>query len=352
MSQPEPRAPKPITPKPLQPEGPSVQNARINRNSEREIRERNLDRKQPQLSTGSRKRAGPKYDNALRGLIDKQPTAIAEFVTRSHLDGAVAIFGNTELPGTTLRVDTLIETSQRRFQIEFQHRANAREFEPRLVSYWSRLHDLTKPALEQHAIVLDPKGGRLTGQYDHGGLSLSYTAHHLWDYPAEELLKHPSLYPLAILGAAGNREQILRLIIEKARSFDNNPTDHPNSSGELNRGATASDSFQTISIALTLASVHLSPGTIEDILERTNMTVLFTDLPLGKELLRRGRKLGLEQGLEQGREVVLALAEQRFGSLPKHAAVALRDSKLSLKDLTNLVLAASSISELQTSLAA
>lgn len=150
MSQPEPRAPKPNTPKPLESDGPTVQNFRTNCKNERDTREGDLGGKQLQLSTDSRKRTGPKYDNALRGLIDKQPTAIAEFVARSHLDGAVAIFGNTELPGTTLRVDTLIETSQRRFQIEFQHRANAREFEPRLVSYWSRLHDLTKPKPRYH----------------------------------------------------------------------------------------------------------------------------------------------------------------------------------------------------------
>jgi hypothetical protein len=303
---------------------------------------------EPATKTG--KRLGPKYDNALRGLIDSQPAAIAEFVAGSHLDGSVAIFGNTELPGTTMRVDTVIETAQRRFHIEFQHRANPREFEPRLVSYWARLHNLDKPVLEQHAIVLDPKGGRLTGRYHHGGLSLSYTAHHLWDLSADELLDHPSLYPLAILGAASNREQILRLIIEKARSAEQPQPDAFNHVEQFGRGSKDPDPFQTISIALTLASIHLRPGTIENILERTNMTVLFTDLPLGKELIRRGRKLGLEQGLEQGREVAVVLAEQSFGTLPDQAAVALRESKLNLKDLTNLILAASSIPELQMSL--
>jgi hypothetical protein len=86
--------------------------------------------------------------------------------------------------------------------------------------------------------------GKLTGTYRSGGLTLGYQAHHLSDYPAEQLLDHPILYPLAVLVAAATQEHrmgILEAII--TRSGANN--------------ATAAERSETIDITTTLAAVQL-----------------------------------------------------------------------------------------------
>ncbi len=64
-----------------------------------------------------------------------------EFITgRPASDFVGAKLAKTELPGTTLSVDALIETPTRRLHIEVQTRANAAEFEPRLVESAARLN--------------------------------------------------------------------------------------------------------------------------------------------------------------------------------------------------------------------
>lgn len=288
---------------------------------------------------------GPRYDNTLRLLLFGSSETLAEFVTgKPALEFAGSRYGETELPGTTLSVDTLIETSTQRLHIEIQTRANAAEFEPRLVEYAARLNRNGLP-LEHHVLILNPIGGRLSGTYKRGGLSLNYHAHHLWDYPAEELLSHPTFYPLAVLGSAtsqGHRAEILESAIHNAQKMNN----------------TAETRSRTISIATTLATIHLPAVTIEAILERTKpMTVTLAEIyedAVKDRYLEQGREQGLEQGREerertrqQSKTLLLTLAEKCHGELADSLVSVLNNSKLPLKDLTDLVLRAANATELE-----
>jgi hypothetical protein len=299
---------------------------------------------------GPTSRLGPRYDNTLRLLLFGSSETLAEFITgkpAAEFEGSR--YGETELPGTTLSVDTLVETSTQRLHIEIQTRANATEFEPRLVEYAARLNRNGLP-LEHHVLVLNPIGGRLSGTYKRGGLSLVYHAHHLWDYPAEELLGHPTFYPLAVLGDATSqkhRAEILESAIQNAQQMN----------------TTAEVRSRTINIAATLATIHLAAVTIEAILERTKpMTVTLAEIyedAVKDRYLEQGREQGRAQGLEQGREerersrlqsnaLLLALAEKCHGKLSDRLVSLLSNSTLLLGDRTNLVLQAQSASELES----
>jgi hypothetical protein len=108
------------------------------------------------------------------------------------------------------------------------------------VEYAARLNRSGLP-LEHHVLILNPFGGRLSGVYKRGGLSLSYHAHHLWDYPAEKLLSHPTFYPLAVLGSATSqqhRAEILESAIDTAQQIS----------------GTAEARSRTINFATTLAA--------------------------------------------------------------------------------------------------
>jgi predicted transposase YdaD len=122
--------------------------------------------------------------------------------------------------------------------------------------------------------------------------------------------------------------------------------------------ATAAERSQTIDITTTLAAIHLPTSRINTILERTNtMTTSLYEIyedAVKDRYLEQGLEQGLEKGREerrkQGLEVVLTLAELRFGTLPADVSEALSASPLSLKELTQLVVAATSLTELEISL--
>lgn len=284
------------------------------------------------------RRPGPRYDNSLRQLLHRRSDTLAEFVTGRPASQFVGSrYGETDLPGTTLSVDALIETPTQRLHIEIQTRANAIEFEPRLAEYAARLNRRGLP-LEHHVLVLNPQGGRLTGTYRNGGLSLEYHAHHFWEYPADQLLAHPILYPLAVLGnttSEQHRAEILEACIAQART----------------NSATPAERSQTVDITTTLARIYLPASTIETILERTNtMTTSLYEIyedAVKDRYIEQGLEQGLEQGRKQGLDALLTLAEHRLGPLPRETSDLLTASKLTLKELTQLVVAATSLTELK-----
>ena len=167
-------------------------------------------------------RTGPVFDNAWRLLFEGRAEAVAAFVTGEPIESFVgARFLPTDLAGTTLSVDALIEVGGRRLHVELQLLADAVRFEPRLVNYWARLNALSKVPFEQHVIVMNPRGGRLSGAYRRGRLHLEYFVHHLWDIPVERFLTHETLFPFAVLGDAGSpaeRGAVLQTVVERVQS--------------------------------------------------------------------------------------------------------------------------------------
>jgi hypothetical protein len=296
-------------------------------------------------------RPGPVYDNAWRLLFAGRAGAVAAYVTGQPASAfADAKYSPTELPGTTLGVDALIETAERRLHIELQLRANASEFEPRLVNYWARLNTPNTPPLEQHVIVLNPQGGRLSGTYRRAGLRLDYHVHHLWDERAEAFLAHPTLYPLAVLAqarSASDRVAILQNIIDQADA-NAEPTPNKRASDGTDRAAVA----RTVSIAATLASIYLPRSTIKSILERNNtMAVLLRDFPFNQWLIEDGRAEGREEARQEARQealaVLLTFTKARHGELSDQLTAALSSSPKTLKELSELVLRAANSAELE-----
>ena len=172
------------------------------------------------------------------------------------------------------------------------------DIEPRLVAYWARLRSSHNVVPEQHVMVMNPKGGRLKGQFRAGGLALSYYPHHLWDYPAGSLLASPTLYPLAVLGKTANRPKVVGRIIARANAENN-----------------SADRDRIIGNVATLANIYLDTFTIEELLRRTTMPIDLSELPLVQEFLRKGLEQGLEQGFEQGLEVATAPTVEALNSM-------------------------------------
>jgi hypothetical protein len=286
---------------------------------------------------------GPIYDNAWRLLFEGRAAAVAALVTGEPLESfADARFLQADLPGVTVAADALIETGGRRLHVELQLRANASKFEPRLVSYWARLNAMGEVPFEQHVIVMNRDGGRLSGLFRKGRLQLEYFVHHLWDLPVEAFLGHETLFPLAVLGRVSSlaeRGAVLQTVIEKAESAVG-----PGGDGDV-VGHTATDAARTIEIAVTLASIYLKGSTIKSILERNNnMTVLLEEFPWSQFCKEEGR----EKGKEEGRmEALLTVARARHGELSEPLTVALTSSDRGLKDLTDLILNAASQTELE-----
>jgi hypothetical protein len=288
-------------------------------------------------------RPGPVYDNAWRLLFEGSAAAVAAFVTGEPFSSfGDAKFVPTDLPGATVSADALIEVEGRRLHVELQLRAEAARFEPRLVAYWARLNAMGEVPFEQHVIVMNSDGGRLSGLYRKGRLQLEYFVHHLWDLPVEGFLAHESLFPLAVLARARNlaeRGVVLQAVIEKAESAIGSDGD----------AYAAADAVRTIEIAVTLASIYLSGSTIKAILERNkNMTVLLEEFPWSQFCKEEGRVEGRQEGKEEGRiEALLAFAQARHGDLNDRLAVALVGSHRGLKDLTDMILTAASQTELE-----
>ncbi len=206
---------------------------------------------------------GPIYDNAWRLLFEGRAADVAALVTGEPLESfGDARFLHADLPGVTVSADALIETGGRRLHVELQLRADASKFEPRLVSYWARLNAMGQVPFEQHVIVMNRGGGRLSGLFRKGRLQLEYFVHHLWDLPAEAFLAHETLFPLAVLGRArslAERGAVLQTVIDKAESA-------VGSGGDADSVVSAA---RTIEIAVTLASIYLKGSTIRSILEGT-----------------------------------------------------------------------------------
>ena len=285
-------------------------------------------------------RAGPVFDNAWRLLFEGRAEAVAAFVTGEPIESFVgARFLPTDLAGATLSVDALIEVGGRRLHVELQLLADAVRFEPRLVNYWARLNALSKVPFEQHVIVLNPRGGRLSGSYRRGRLQLEYFVHHLWDIPVENFLTHETLFPFAVLGDAGNpaeRGAVLQTVVERVQSAIAPAGDDV--------GHTAGDAERTIEIAATLASIYLERSTIREILERNNnMTVLLRDFPLSQSFIEEGR----QEGRDEGVEALLAVARLRHGELSEKLVGLLASSSRGLKELTEMVFNASNQAELE-----
>lgn len=205
---------------------------------------------------------------------------------------------------------------------------------------------------EQHVIVMNRDGGRLSGSYRKGRLQLDYFVHHLWDLPVEAFLAHETLFPLAVLARARNKAEraaVLQTVIDKVESATT-PSAHRN-------GYTATDAARTIEISATLASIYLSGSTITTILERNkNMTVLLQEFPWSQYCEEKGRVEGRQEGRQEGKEegknegrieALLTVARARHGELNEQLVAALTRSPRELKEITDMILNASNQAELE-----
>ena len=310
------------------------------------------------MSSGKRKgvgrggvQPGPIYDNAFRLLFAEAPECFAAFVTNRDLSSVRgAVHRSVELAGVKLTVDALISVGDERFHIEIQTRADRGNIEPRLAEYASRLVSDVLPPIAQFVIVLRPGKGQLSGVFRHGGLTLRYTPIHIWKVPAEDLLADSGLYPLAVLGKpplGSDRVAVLEASIGRSLEL-----------------ADRDQGIRHIQVAATLARIHLSTSTINQVLERTTQMTLSLKEIIETEIYEQGRDQGLEQGLQQGleqglqqgklgeRQLLVTFAELRFGRLPDNLRTSLTKSSGDSKLLSQQIMDASDLVDLGRRLAA
>jgi hypothetical protein len=306
-----------------------------------------MTRKQAQLS-GRKRRPGPVYDEAMKGLIEGDPVAVCRLLgipistKRAVPQLLSSSFG---YPMGALYADAVIRVGVHRIvHLECERQLRAHEMVARMVGYRGviqRRH--RKEVLSQYLIVLG--GGRVVEFIDPvlswfwGCLGVVF----MRDLDPEVFLNSPSLAPLAALGHGTSR--VRREAFARALALIRD------------EGGERADELKTF--AITLAAITLDRSIINRTVEEEEMTPeefvnnLLWNGSYGESVrerlkeqslaegLAQGLEQGLEKGLEQGlvkglaegkvegraeeRELVLSvLLKDRFGAQPEVPAVAHR----------------------------
>ena len=258
---------------------------------------------------GSRpERPGPIYDRVMRRLAHTDVAGLCGLLG-VELDPAVPASARllpTTLAGRTQTVDLLVRSHvDGLLHVEYQRNAGP-GLALRMLEYRAAIMAANPgDRLRQAVVVL---GDGSLDSIDDGRFRLGCSVLHLRDVATEELLRTPTLAPLAVLGRgtevdrAAAHLQALRLIRDQA-------------------GERLDELVET---ATVLATIRLHPHTIEKIRREADMTVesiadFYAQTEGGQFLIAKGR----EEGREETREETLAvLLRARFGDDPRIPALA------------------------------
>ena len=225
------------------------------------------------------------YDRSVRLLLDRDPAALLTYLVGQPFDPAQVRRAQTELPGLTVRPDTVYEIGEPPFvvHLEFEVEARPQRIHGRLLQYFERLHTAYKRAPTQYVVVLSPRRGVLPGVFQTGGLTLAYHVVHLWQQPARPLLDNSALSPIAMLAHRSDHESA-----------------EDRAAAVFGRIESVSDPRlrqQLLFDAAAFGRIILEPPTINELLRRyTTMAIYIEEHPLYQDGLSKGREQGLEQG--------------------------------------------------------
>jgi hypothetical protein len=204
------------------------------------------------------------------------------------------------LPGHTMQADLLIEAGPEHLvQVEFVTHVTA-DLIRRMVEYRARVMDLhPKRSLQQHILVLGT--GRIVGEV-RDAQEFWMRLHILYarDQDPADMLKSPSLAPLAVLGRSPDhtdRGAVLRAALRTIQSR-----------------ADPARRKKLLATAATLAAIHLDAVIIRTILEELEMPIDLSDTSLARSFLEQGRQEGRQQGTDETTaEVAAVMLRRRFG---------------------------------------
>ena len=273
---------------------------------------------------GRKRRPGPVYDGAMRGVIEGDPVAVCRLlgIPISTKRGAPQLLSSSfGYPMGALYADAVIRVGLRRIvHLECERQLRADEMVARMLGYRGviqRRH--RKEVLSQYLIVLG--GGRVVEFLDPvlswfwGRLGVVF----IRDLDPEVFLGSPSLAPLAVLGRGST--QARRQAFARALALIRD--EGGERAGELK------------TFAATLAGITLDQKTINRIVKEEEMTPeeyvnkMLWNGTYGewvRESFREmGEAKGKAEGKAEGQELMLsALLEDRFGPDPEVPAVAHR----------------------------
>lgn len=249
-------------------------------------------------------RPGPIYDNAVRFLAATDVNELCRWV---GIPVGPAITPISEsLPGYPMQADLLVESGTGGIsQVEFVTHVTG-DLIRRLVEYRARVMDIHPDrSLQQHVLVLGRgKVARMVRDAEEFWMRLH--VFYARDQDPADLLKNPSLAPLAVLGrasGAAERQSLLRAALRT-----------------ICTGADPSRRRKLSETATTLAAIRLPRATIESIWEEIDVPIDIRDTDLARSFVQEGREEGR---LDAAAEWAAAALRRRFGAderLPRLAA--------------------------------
>ena len=158
------------------------------------------------------------YDNACKFLADQYPAAFASWILGEEVPVAKTL--KTELKLEPIRADSvsLLHTGKLLLHLEFQ--VDVEEEPPmglRMVDYWVQLYRKYRLPVRQCVILLRESAAtrRFVGRFQHDRMLFTFDVIRLWELGKEVFLHDEELYPLAVLAATDQPEQLLMEVSSK-----------------------------------------------------------------------------------------------------------------------------------------
>lgn len=241
---------------------------------------------------------GPIYDNAVRFLAATDVGELCRWLGIPVRPAAAPI--SESLPGYAMHADLLVESEAGGItQVEFVTHVTA-DLIRRLVEYRARVMDRHPDrSLQQHVLVLGR--GRVAGEVrDAEEFWMRLHVFYAREQDPADLLKSPSLAPLAVLARASGPAERVSLLRAALKA--------------IHTGADPSRRSKLTDTATTLAAIRLDRATIESIWEESDVPIDIRDTDLARSFVAEGREEGREEGRRgAAAEWAAASLRRRFG---------------------------------------
>lgn len=248
------------------------------------------------------------FDGLYKALLEAHPRDAVRLLCGARLEGeAVILDGPTEQPRQRSRqCDKVfvvprgegVPTDIYHFEVQVQR---TEDFQERMVSYWASLALKYRRADHRiHQVVVWPLGGGFPGRFSRDQVRMVYRSVNVPDDLDPGMLLAGPLAPLALWSQRPPHDLVERV------------ADRIAATGALEK--------QLVQIELGMLVGGSLAAQVLDALRRRGMNDVLEQTESGREIARRNREQGLEQGREQGLEQgrvdgMRALLRARFGDL-------------------------------------
>lgn len=240
------------------------------------------------------------FDGLYKALLEAHPRDAVRLLCGARLEGeAVILDGPTEQPRQRSRqCDKVfvvprgegVPTDIYHFEVQVQR---TEDFQERMVSYWASLALKYRRADHRiHQVVVWPLGGGFPGRFSRDQVRMVYRSVNVPDDLDPGMLLAGPLAPLALWSQRPPHDLVERVADRIA--------------------ATGALEEQLVQIELGMLVGGSLAAQVLDALRRRGMNDVLEQTESGREIARRNREQGLEQGRVDG---MRALLRARFGDL-------------------------------------